>query len=159
MTKLFISTRRIIRESERLPLRRRRSAHLTLVLAWVAFWLNTAFIPCCEAFAATSDDHAGAEVHAISTPEQTHDGHDSPVEAPHHAPDSPCDTSFHGGPATNGEQAGLPTERVDLEWDATYLLFTNHHFAKNKTANFAPVDYQPSPRRPRLYLQTQRLLI
>ena len=159
MTKLVISTRSITRESERLPLRRRRSAHLTLVLAWLAFWFNTAFIPCCEAFAAASDHHAGADVQAISTAEQTHDAHDSPVEAPHHAPDSPCDTSFHGGPATNGEQAGLPTERVDLEWDVAYSFFTYTHFANSQTANLAPVDYQAWPRRPRLYLQTQRLLI
>ena len=34
----------ITRKPERLPLRRRRSAHLTLVLAWVAFWLAISFL-------------------------------------------------------------------------------------------------------------------
>lgn len=159
MTKQFISTRSITWESGRLPLHRRRSAHLMLVLAWAAFWLNTALIPCCEAFATIPEDHASVIVHAITTAEQTHATHDAPVEAPHHAPDSPCGPSLYGGPATNGEQVGLPSERVDLQWDATYLFFANSLFAKHQTANFAQVVYDPWPRKTRLYLQTQRLLI
>ena len=139
---------------------RRRFAHSMLVLAWMAFWLNAVLIPCCEAFAATPDNHAGVIVHAITNAEHTHATHDAPVEATHHAPpDSPCGPTLHDGPATNGEHVGLPSERVDLEWDATYLLFTNNPFAKHQTSNLARAVYNPWPRKPRLYLQTQRLLI
>lgn len=125
----------------------------------MAFWLNAALIPCFEAFAATPDNHAGVVVHAITNAEHTQATHDAPVEATHHAPDSPCGPTLHDGPATNGEHVGLPSERVDLEWDAAYLLFTNGFFAKHQTANLARVVYNPWPRKPRLYLQTQRLLI
>ena len=130
-----------------------------LALAWMAFWLNAALIPCCEAFAATPDDQAGVVVHAITKAEHTHVTHDAPAEATHHAPDSPCGPTLHDGPATYGEHVGLPSERVDLEWDAAYLLFANSLFAKHQTAKLARVVYNPWPRKSRLYLQTQRLLI
>ena len=138
---------------------RRRFAHWALVLAWMAFWLNTALIPCCEAFAATSGDHASVVVHATPSAEQTYASHDVPVVASHHEPDSPCGPSIHEAPATNGEQVGLAFERVNLEWDAAYSLFTNKYFVKSQTANPARFIYDPWPRQPRYDLQTQRLLI
>ena len=155
----YISRRSITCESARLPLHHRRFAHSMSVLAWTAFWLNAALIPCCEAFAATPDDHAGVIVQATTTAEHTKATHDAPVETTHHAPDWPCGPTLHDGPATNGEQVGLQSARVALKWDATYLLFTNNLFAKHQTANLARVVYNPRPRKPRLYLRTQRLLI
>ena len=160
MLKAFSSRRSITRVSDtRLPLRRCRSAHMALIFAWLAFWLNAAFLPCCEAFAAASDDHADDATQSASA--QMHDASDLHIEHPHHEPDSRCGHTITAEPAIKGEYAGVPTARVHLQWDATYVNVTAVHTVAKQFANLALYDYHPPPPSGsfRLYLQTQRLLI
>ena len=142
----------------RLPLRQRRSAHVALVLAWVAFWLNSALVPCCEAFAAAFDDHTDEVSQSVTAAKQAHHAGETQSEKPHRSPDSPCDYTFDTQPPISGVYAGLPTDRVDLEWVATSAPFANSLTALNLPANLAQRDYHPPPPF-RLYLHTQRLLI
>ena len=92
LTKMIASTRNIAGISEAgLPIRRRKFAHFALLLAWSAFWLNTAFVPCCEAIAAASDDHAEDVAQSVAVQSHTHGSYTTDGEHPHHVPASPCD--------------------------------------------------------------------
>lgn len=131
---------------------------MALFLAWVAFWVNTAFIPCCAAFAAEFDNRADDVMQSVSAASQTHTSNEPRVQHPHCEPDSPCGPAVNAEPATNGEYEALLTQRVDPEWDATYVLVAGR-IATDQSADFALHDYRPPPANIRLYLQTQRLLI
>ena len=159
---MFTSTQSIAGSSETgLPLRRRKFAHVALLLAWLAFWFNTAFIPCCEAFAAASDQHADDVAQIVPAASQMHDTHTYDAGHPHHAPASPCGPTLNLEPATNGEYAGLRADRVDFNCGATDMLVAANHIAENQSAKLALHAFRPPPRprEVRLYLQTQRLLI
>lgn len=134
---------------------------MALVFAWLAFWLNAAFLPCCEAFAAASDDHTDDAAQSVSASAQMHDTSDLHIEHPDHEPDSRCGHTINAEPAINGEYAGVPTARVHLQWDAMYVNVSADHIAAKQSANLALYDYHPPPPPGdfRLYLQTRRLLI
>lgn len=159
----FPSTRRFAGGSEtRPPLRRRRSARITVVLVWTVFWFNTVLFPCCEALAAAFSDHISDHTEEVSqlasAVPQAHFSGETHSERPHHAPDAPCDTTVNAGPAINGEYAGLPANCVQLEEVVINEPFAVGLMAMNHAAIRASRDYHPPPRS-RLYLQTQRLLI
>ena len=144
----------------RLPLRRRKPAHVALLLAWLAFWLNTAFLPCCEAFAVAFAGHADGV--SQSVPAAAHH-----ADATHTAPDSHephCSPDLNTQTAINGEHAGLPrthTDLADLELVAGSVLFSIGPAALSLSLNLALRDYHPPPHlaSTRVYLHTQRLLI
>ena len=161
---MISSTRSIAGISDTgLPLRRRKFAHVVLVLAWLAFWLSSVFIPCCEAVAAALDGHAAATSQSVVVQSQTHNSHADVVEPSHHAPASPCGPALNAEPVTNGAHAGLPADRADFICGATNMLDTADHIAVSQSANRRLHDHHLPPRPPPAnlspYLQTQRLLI
>ena len=141
----------------RLPRGLRRPARVALVLAWIAFCLNTALFPCCEALAAAFGDHSDGVSHSASASQPAHHAHETHSEQPHHSPGSPCGHSINAGPAINGEYAGLPTNRVQLEWYAMDMSSSVGLTVENRSEIFAPREPHPPPRR--LYQRTLRLLI
>ena len=161
MTKTFSSTRSVGLPETGLPLRRRRSAHVTLVFAWVAFWLNTALVPCCEAFAAAFDGHTDVVTQSISGAKQAQLPDLMHSESPYHSPASPCADAFDAGPAINGVVVGPSADRVDQQWAAIPVIFAVCLTSPNLSGNLARSDYRPPllPANVRLYLHTQRLLI
>ena len=145
----------------RLPLRRRRPAHVALLLAWVAFWLNTALLPCCEAFAAAFDAHADGVSQSVPAAKQAHHADATHTERVRDSHESRCDFTLNAEPAINGEYAGLPKASLNLELVAFSVPFSVGPLAVNHSPNLAPRDYHPPPplATARLYLHTQRLLI
>ena len=158
MTKTFSLMRSIVRVSE---IRRRRGlrrpARVALVLAWVVFWLNTALFPCCEALAAAFGDHSDSVSHSASASHPAHHSDETHSEQPHHSPGSPCGHSLNATPAINGEYAGLPTDRVHLEWFAMDRSSSVGQPVVNHSEILASREPHPPPFR--LYLRTLRLLI
>lgn len=150
-----------------LPLRQRSFGRYALILAWLAFWLNTALIPCCEAFAATPDDHADVLAQSVSASAHMHDSHAAAAaadtEQKHHTPTSPCEPTHNAEPVTNGSSAVPTVDRADFSFGVTNTYVVASHISANQSANLSFNDYHPPPPRPsagfRLYLQTQRLLI
>lgn len=162
LTKTFSSRQSITEVSmTRRPLRRSWSARVVMVLAWGAFWLNSAFLPCCDAFAAAFDNHADDDSLSLSSAHQVRDADKTHPPHPLHSPGSPCDHTLNAGPAINGEYAGLPTDRIHRDGVATFIPFAFRPTVVNHSANLAPRDFRPPPppATVRLYLHTQRLLI
>ena len=161
LVKMLSLMRRFTRESDaRRSLHRRRPAHVALLLAWLAFWLNTAFFPCCEALAAAFDDHTAGVSQSAPAATQAHHADPTHTERARDGHKSRCDFSLDAEPAINGEYAGLPKARLNLEWAASDVSFSVGPTAVNQTANFTPRDDHPPPiATVRLYLRTQRLLI
>ena len=158
MTKTFRLVRSNVGVSEtRRPRGLRRTARAALVLAWVIFWLNTALFPCCEALAAAFGDHSDRVSHSASASQPAHHSDETHSEQPHHSPGSPCGHSLNAGPAINGEYAGLPTDRVHLEWVAMDMSSSVGLTVVNHSEILAPREPHPPPFR--LYLRTLRLLI
>ena len=136
-----------------------RIARVTLVIAWIAFCLNTALFPCCEVLAASVGDHSDSIPHEGSSAQSVHHNDETHSEQPHHhGPGSPCDYSYRAESAINGE-IGQPTDRIHLEWFATDvaspvgLTVVNHSHSEI----LAPREPHPPPYR--VYLRTLRLLI
>lgn len=157
---MYSSARSITRVSE--PRRPRGSywfARVILVLAWAAFWLNTAMFPCCEALAAAFGDHSDSVSQSTSAAQPAHHSEDTHSECPHHSPGSPCDHTLHAGPAISEVYAGLATDHVHLEWLATDVSVTAELTTIGHSANLTPREYLSPPPPLRLYLDTQRLLI
>lgn len=82
-------------------------------------WLNTAFFPCCEAFAAAFDDHGAGVAQSAPAAMQAHHADPSHTERARDGHESRCDFSLNAEPAINGEYAGLPKARLNLEWAAS----------------------------------------
>lgn len=140
---------------------RRRAAHFVLVLAWVAFWINTALCPCCETLATTLDTHSDDVAESLSASTHIHNVSDSHKEQPDHRSDSPCGHAVNAEPTINSPYAGIPQAQSDLYLDAVYVNITCQRIALVHSATLAFFDYHPPPpyEGSRLYLQTQRLLI
>ena len=156
---MFSSTRSITGVSvTRRPLRQDRFARVALVLAWVVFWLNTAFFPCCEALAAAFDDHSDSVSQSTSTAQTAHHSDETHSEHSDQSPSSHCDYSLNAGPAINGAYAAPLTDRVHLDWFAIATPVAPGVTAVNRFASRATIDYHPPPPF-RRYLHTQRLLI
>ena len=142
-------------------MRRRRSAHVTLLLAWVAFWLNTALLPCCEVFAAAFDAHADGVSQSAPVAKRAHHADTMHTERARGSNESRCDFTLNAQPLINGEYAGLPKAGRDLELVALSVPLSVGPVAVNHSPSLAPRNYHPPPplAANRLYLHTQRLLI
>jgi hypothetical protein len=152
-------TRISARMSEaRRPRGLRGFARVILVLAWAAFWFNTALFPCCEAVAAAFGDHSDDVSQSVSAAPPPHHSDATRSEPLDHSPDSPCGYTLNAGPPLVGEYEGLTPDRSPLEWFAVDVPVTTSLTAVNHSANLALARAAPPPSL-RLYLRTQRLLI
>ena len=141
------------------PRRPHGSVRVILVLAWAAFWFNAALFPCCEALAAAFGDHPGDVSQTAPAAQPAHHSGETQPECPHHSPGSPCGHTLDAGPAINEADAGLSTDRVNLERFAIDVSVAAGLTAVSHSANLAPREYHSPPPPVRLYLHTQRLLI
>jgi hypothetical protein len=130
-----------------------------LVLAWAVFWLNAALFPCCDAVAAAFGDHPDDVLQSVAAAPPAHHSDETHSDCPHQSPDSPCGHTLDAGPAITAVYAGLPTDRVNLEWFAIDVSVAAALTAVSYSANLAPREYHRPPPPFRLYLHTQRLLI
>ena len=87
-------------------------ARVVVVLAWVTFWLNAAFSPCCEAIAASIDGQSAAQV--VSSAQPAHDSDETNTHHPDHSHNSPCDFVVSAGPAIMGHALILPAEQLEF---------------------------------------------
>ena len=156
---VFSSTRSVPGVSE--P-RRARGLHgfarLILVLAWTAFWFNTALFPCREAVAGAFGEHSDDVSQSSPAAQSAHYSDDTHSGCPHNGSDSPCDYILNAGPAIDGTDARLPTDRVQPEWFAIDVSVAGGLTEAIHSASLAAREYRPQP--PFfLHLHTQRLLI
>jgi len=126
---------------------------VTLILAWVVFWLNTAFFPCCEAVAAISD-HSANVSQAAPAAQPAHDSDETHTDRPDHSPYSPCGYSLSAQPTSIGV---LAIEYSPLEWFAIDAPVSSGLTAVFRSENLAPRAIPPPFIRP--YLREQRLLL
>lgn len=131
----------------------RRFAHVTMILAWVVFWLNAAFFPCYDAIAAVSGHTANVSLAASPAP-PAHDSDGTRTDRPDHGPYSPCGYTLGAQPTNIGVPA---TEQSPLKW-----LAIDAPVAPGLTAairsEILPLREIPSPPL-RRYLREQRLLL
>ena len=136
----------------------RRSARLVLVAAWVAFWLNTALFPCCEALAAALVGHSDIPSQLAIGKGPPHDSGETHAAHVHHNQSIPCKTNVKSVSAISGTYALMPADH----FHPVLLLSEGFVVADlrplDHSAIRAPRNYHPPPPF-RLYLQTQRLLI
>ena len=146
---LKIVTRTTVARS---PSGQRGFARAVVVLAWVAFWLNTAFFPCCEAVAAGFGGQPAAQAVA-----DAHPAHDSDETHTHHPDQNPHPTCGHivsAGPTISGPAAVLAAEHpnfVSIAPDAAVYSLPAAISAFSLTAYPAPPPKVP------LYLRDLRI--
>lgn len=132
----------------------RGHARVVLVLAWVAFWLNTAFFPCCEAAAAAFGGHSYSVLQAVADAQLAHRSYETQSDR---GPSPPCGHSVSAGPESVDAVAALTIEPSPLEWFAIDAPVPSHPVAANYSTNLAPRGISPPPVRP--YLRELRLLL
>ena len=96
----------------RRPRGQRGFARVVVILAWVAFWANTAFFPCCEAIAASFGDQSAAQV--VSDAHPAHDTDETHTPHPEHSPHPPCGHVVSAAPADFSQAAMLAVEHPEL---------------------------------------------
>ena len=129
----------------------RQPARATLVLAWLAFWLNTALFPCCQAFAAIVSDHSVS----ISEPAlHDHVSQDCDDDQPGHNPYSPCGSFVSANPATISQMTLLATDPTSWNPIAPAAIISSFPIALNVANNFTPHEIPPPVR---LYLRGPNL--
>src|SRR5450759_128508 len=132
------------------PRHMRRFAHVTTILAWVVFCLNTAIFPCCQAFAGVFGDHS----ESISQPalhdhvSQDCDG-DHPGQ-PNHSPYSPCSSFVSANPAAISQATFLATNHTSWKSIAPAAAVSLVPVALNFANSFTPREIPP-PVRPVSY--------
>lgn len=142
----------------RLPRGRGRFARVALVMAWIAFWLNAAIFPCCEAIAAVvGGDHAIEEAQSNATTPHAHLSGGAHSEGLGHDPYSPCEHALGAEPALVGEQEVLATDRFPLHWVAVEEHFSHGPTVGSHRPSFALPRAAPPPLG--FYQRSQRLLI
>ncbi len=137
------------------PLGRYRAARMALVLAWTAFWLNTALFPCCELLAAAFD-HPDSASQSASAAQQAHYSDKTHSERSDESP--LCDYTLSAEPAINGAYAAPPIDSFHLDWIAIATPVAPGLMAVNDSKTLVHRGYHPPPSI-RRYLHTQRLLI
>lgn len=135
------------------PRVRRRFAHVTMILAWVVFWLNTAFFPYCEAIAAFNG-HSAHVSQAASAASPAHGSDETRADRPDHSPYSSCGYSLSVQPTTIGMPAA---EHSSLKWLAIDPPVAAGLTAVIGSDNLALRGIPPLSIR--LYLREQRLLL
>ena len=152
-------TRSSARQSEASrPRGLRGVARLGLVVAWVAFWLNTALFPCFEVAAAALGGHVDNGSQSASAAPPPHYSDATHSESPDPSPDSLCGTTLISGPPLAGKHQVLTLDRSYLEWLAIDAPVAPSLTAINHSANLPHARAALPPSLP-LYLRTQRLLI
>jgi hypothetical protein len=141
----------------RRPRGRREFARAILVFAWVTFWLNTAFFPCCEAVAAAFGYRADSVWQTASPAQPAHAPGAMPAGLSGHGPYSSCDHIVRAGPASADAVAALTTEHSSPQWFAIDSPVFPRPTAVNRSANLAPREAPPPQLR--LYLRELRLLL
>lgn len=137
------------------PLSRFRTARMALVLAWVAFWLNSALLPCCESLAAAFNNSDSVSQSA-SAAQPAH--YSDETHSDHSDKSSHCDDTLDAKPAISRAYAALPVDSFHLDWIAIATPVASDLIAVTNSKNLAYRDYHPPPSI-RRYLHTQRLLI
>ena len=156
---MFSSTRSINGVSKpRQPRRLNGFARVILVLAWAAFWFNTALFPCSDAVAAVFGGYSDEGSQPVSAAQLADHSDENHSECSDRSTSSSCGCNLNAGPVIDGVYPGLPTDRVYAEWFTIDVSVTAGLTAVNHFANLAPREYQPPPPF-RVYLRTQRLLI
>ena len=144
-------------EARRLPALH-RFTRVILVLAWLAFWLNTALFPCCDVAAALFGGHANSESQASSAAPTLHLSGATHSEPADHRPASACgDTLISGSPLVGAYEALTP-DRPSLEWFAVDAAVATSRIAVSHSTDLVLARAAPPPSL-RLYQRTQRLLI
>ena len=110
---MFSAPKIVAKTSEtRRPRGQRGFARVIVVLAWVAFWFNTAFAPCCEAVAASFGDPAAvqtvADAHPADDCDETHTDH------PDHSPHPPCEHVVSTSSAIYGQAGVLLADHLNV---------------------------------------------
>ena len=96
----------------RRPRGKRGFARVVVVLAWVTFWIHTAFVPCCEAIAAGFGGQSAARL--VSSAPPAHDSGGTDTQHPDHSHNSPCEFVVSAGPALMGQALILPAEQLEF---------------------------------------------
>ena len=140
---------------QRMWQRARRLAPRTLIFAWAAFWLSSAFLPCHEAIAAFGGEPSQEAPSAVVTPHLTHG--DGTAHIPHfdHAPHLGCEN-----PA-KAESTGSAPKQVlwhpPVTWAASKALLATMLSVPSVPDSLAPHWIPPPPHR--FNARTLRLLI
>jgi len=127
-------------------------ARQILVLAWVAFWLNTAIFPCAQTFAAVFGEHS--ESQPVAGHQAAQDCHDDQPHQLGRNPYSPCGSFLSANAVTISQSALLPTEHTPSKSIAPAADVSP--VALNIVNRFAPHEI-PLP--VRLYWPELRLLL
>ena len=134
--------------------RQRGFARVVVVLAWLAFWLNTAFFPCCEAVAVGFGDQPAAQV--VSDAHPAHNADETHTHHPDQSPYPPCGHVVSAGPATFSQAAVLAAEHPDfvsITPGATISLLPA------AVSTFSLTTYPTPPPKVPLYLRELRILL
>ena len=131
---------------------------MVLVLGWGVFWLNTAFFPCCQAFAAAIGHPSDSVSKSPSAAQLTQHSDDTHPTGADRSPLPPCHDILNSQAAMEGVSAGLTTDRTHQQWFAIDVTVAARLPAVNDPVILARSRYHPPPPF-RLYLHTQRLLI
>jgi hypothetical protein len=136
------------------PRAQRGLARLVIVLAWATFWLNSAFLPCCQAVAAGVGDqlltHAVSHTHPAHHFDETHTGHSHP------SPHPPCDELVSAGPATFVQAAVLAAGHPEFAAITSNATISVRPAA---VSAFALTAYSTPPPKVPLYLRELRILL
>ena len=95
----------------RLPRAQRGLVRGIVIFAWLTFWINAAFFPCCEAIAAAVGHEQAvhtADAHPAHECDETHTDH------PDHAPHSSCGQFVKTGPASIDQTAVFGDGQLEL---------------------------------------------
>lgn len=142
----------------KLPRGRGGFARVALVMAWIAFWLNTAIFPCCEAIAAVvGGDHAIEEAQSNATTPHARLSGSAHSEDLGHDPYSPCEHALGAEPALVGEQEVLASDRFPFHWVAVEEYFSHGPTLGSHRSSVALPRAAPPPLG--FYQRSQRLLI
>ena len=136
------------------PLRLRRFARVTVVLAWMVFWLNTALFPCCEAVAAGLGGQP--PVQAVSGSHTAHASGETGSEHPDQSHNSPCGVAVSAAAATLGQADVLSAAQPDIVSSASGAAISLRP-AADSTSTAIPHP-APPPKVP-LYLRELRILL
>jgi len=127
-----------------------QSSRATVVLAWLAFWLNTAIFPCCQAFAANVSDPDGSISQSASYDHTSLDFDAAHPGQPDHSPFSPCGFFVSTIPATISQAAFLAADHTSWQSIVPPVTASSFPVALNVANSFTPREIPPPVR---LYLR------
>lgn len=132
---------------------RRKFLHTMLMFGWIAFWLNTALFPCCDALAEALDGHVHGSTGLNDTP------HSVGADHSHQEPASDCGSALDLGAPSSGEYFAFTSDQLRAGCVLSNVQLTVAPLDVTRSVNLPSRDYHPPPPLWRIYLRTQRLLI